>query len=955
MIRSLILKLIFLVGCAVLAGLVFSAFLPSKPRPRTTRAPRSGPKRVRVGVGVSRLPLAFIGSAALAAGLIVAGFAAVQWTRDALRPVPTAAARRPHQGPATPNALWALAFERDLARWQADDPRTQQPVVRVPATIVSAGLPLSVRLPITGGIPFPMGQLSPEAPVRLADAAGTPWPIQTRPLATWEDGSVKWLLVTTQVPPSAVGRNLFLDYGASVVRDAAAGPRVDVTQTPDAVVVTTGPLRFTVSRTAFTFFESAAVDRNGDRAFSEEERLASRGDLVVRHRDIDYRSSLDRRTYRLEVEEAGPLRATLKASGWFRDAGGKGFCRFIVRFQAFAGLPQVRVYHTFIYTGYPENRHHEEYRGLTLPENETIQEIRIELPVDVTERAAFLSADEQGAFTLPLGASTTITQYEDDAYRLRGGPGQPLREGSRHEGWLLAQNARAGVMVQVRDAWQQYPKELAADPAAKRLVIKLWPESAGALDLKTGPEAYGPDERARGSAFGLGKTHELMVGFLGIPIEETTASAIAQLWREPWLLFADPAWHEATKAWGPTIGAAQPEQFPKAEQMLVDLFGWAERQPRDFRWYGMLDYGDTLLWYRKEAYDKSYDDWGWHPDGRWGWHNCEAICTHGGVLTSFIRTGELPYFQFGEAHARHVMDVDTVHHNTVAQDPRLKRAGMTEAFSQVGSMHRHNAYHWGGRNEEATHTSVTGLLMYYYLTGDARAWDVINEAGGFFLRDPVTYRRRPHIAPGRAVSNVLLGDLLMYQATWDPRYWRSARRWARVLLRGQRPDGGWPETYNPLLRRWRGEVKNNYMALHILPALIAYHRLTGDGDAARAITRGADWLAKTEPWLPFFDALAYSYLLTGQRSYLDEGTKRLNDFISVQRHVKDPLMDGMIFQRPIYDNVGPTLYAVPFMLGAMDAPDFATLQRTTGLQALNRAMAPSPGMATPKIAEPRTR
>jgi len=824
----------------------------------------------------------------------------------------------------TPDELEAMRFRQGKARWEAQDPESGDTIVRVPLTVVGPNQPLSAGFSISGGVPFPMGELAPDAAVRLHDDGGAVWPVQIRPLAVWKDGTVKWLLVTALVPMNAKGRRVWLEYGPAVSVDAPPAVRVSVTETPDAVQVDTGVLRFSINKKRFTLFADAGIDVDGNGELSGVERMSESGDMVIMHRGRAYRSSLDAQTYELAIEESGPLRATLKASGWFRDKTGNGFCRFSVRLQAFAGLPQVRLYHTFIYTGYPENTVYYEYKGLRLPDNETIQAIRLELPV-TGELEEVLTADEGGVLTMPFDGSVRALQRRHDRYELfRGAAAEPVHGAARHQGWMLVQHPlRGGAMVSLRDAWQQYPKALSADAASGKLVLDLWPQEAGELDLSTGPEAKGTDAHGRGSAFGLAKTHELVVSFIGTGVDGATAQGLAGLWQEPWLLSAHPEWLSATGVLG-TIGPVQLDRFPGHEHMLDALFAWAERQGRDFSWYGMLDYGDTQTMYRNIAPDGASPDWGWHPDGRFGWHNSETMGSHGGALVSFLRTHNLKYFRFAEAKARHVMDVDTVHHNTVAEDRRV-RGRITDAFSKVGSMHRHNAYHWGGRNEEATHTSVWGILLYYYLTGYERAKDVAEEVGEFLLLDPVTYRLHPDNAPSRGIANVLWGDLDLYEATGDARYRAGADRWADVLVKGQQRDGTWLETYNPLFGSWRGEVKSNYITLHILPALIAYHRLTGNPAAAGAIVRGTDAMLQREPYLPFFDSLAYCFLLTGSERYVEEGLWRIQKLHESQRLGGDPIWDGMIYQKAYYDRVGPFLYSVPHILGAVQAPSYRAI------------------------------
>ena len=333
--------------------------------------------------------------------------------------------------------------------------------------------------------------------------------------------------------------------------------------------------------------------------------------------------------------------------------------------------------------------------------------------------------------------------------------------------------------------------------------------------------------------------------------------------------------------------------------------------------YGMLDFGDTRTWYRKDAYDKSYVTWGWHPEGRWGWFNCEAAGTHTGALLQYLRTGKWTYFQFGEDLTRHIMDVDTVHYNTVARDPRLASV-MDDEYSRVGSMHRHNADHWGGRNEEASHTNVVGILLYYYLTGDPRAHDVALEVGDFFLGEHITYSGHPDIAPQRTLANVLWGDVWLYELTHDERYLRGAAKWAARLIAGQQQDGSWVETYDPLSNAWTGEVSSSYMAYYTLPALIAYHRLTNESAVAAAIVNGTRYLMAHEEFYPFFDALAYGWELTGEAQFLDEGQARLARLIEKQDRSGDPDRQGIISEKITYGRVSPFLYSIPWLFDALE-------------------------------------
>ena len=59
--------------------------------------------------------------------------------------------------------------------------------------------------PVRGGVPFALGALPECSSASLVDAAGTALPCRVRPISHWHDGSVKFLLVDTQVSLPANG------------------------------------------------------------------------------------------------------------------------------------------------------------------------------------------------------------------------------------------------------------------------------------------------------------------------------------------------------------------------------------------------------------------------------------------------------------------------------------------------------------------------------------------------------------------------------------------------------------------------------------------------------------------------------------------------------------------------------------------------------------------------------
>lgn len=791
--------------------------------------------------------------------------------------------------------------------------------IHIPLYVNNPSSGTRTGFPVSGGIPFPKGELKSAEGIRVLDHNHMNIPSQFRVLGRWADQSIKWLQIDTKLDLTANQRQLAdLQYPAMrQVADDVPGVSGMVNDLQDRIVVNTGPLKFFIDKKSFHTPEGVWLDQNNDGQFDNDELISGASELVLVHKKEEYRGSLDK-NYTLTIEENGPLKVTIKAEGWFTSKKNKKFCKFIVRFQAFAGESFIRVYHTFIYTGYPQNQYHYLYKGKRLPANDTIEAIYLETPINLkgpwqyalagtdsaplTRPSAFAASLARGG---PVLDDLRISQNSSESFVIQENGVETLK-GQRLQGWLDLGTAQGGMTVLIKNFWQQFPKGWQTSAKERKLRTYLWPPWQGDLDLQTTAAAYGDDAVARGSAFGLGKTHEMALYFHAGPFDSSRQTGTIELLSQALLLSASPSWVEDTAAIG-EVKAYDP-RLKIAEETAERMFDWAQRQIKDFKWYGMLDFGDTR---------SIYADGGWRRDGRHGWMNNEAMGPHSGAFAQYLRTGQYKYFEFAENSARHIMDVDTVHYNTIANDPRLSRV-IFDDYSQVGSQHRHNADHWGGRNEETSHTNLHGILLYYYMTGYERAFDVAKEIGEFFLKERMTYFRHPDICPQRNIANVLWGAVEMFEATGDIRYKKLADKWANVLYEGQRHDGTWLENYNPITRQWEGKEEDGYTLDYTFPALIAYHRLTGNKAIAGAIVETTKFYMDHKPYNPFFEALLYSYYLTGEREFLSTASERLEYYASSQRRNDNPLENGMIYQKAYYARPMEFLYQFPYVFEALE-------------------------------------
>ena len=240
--------------------------------------------------------------------------------------------------------------------------------------------------PLTRGVTLPEGAVGDAGELTLAGPEGVV-PVQLRPLARWPDGSLKWVLADFQARVDGGEPSVYhLQAGAPA---ASPDEAVEVTETEEAVVVCTGPLRLSLSRVRPGLFDRVELGRRVDGVFQPEADLSGEGggELWARIREGEFLGGTRRRIYGMggeclaslapeewsvEVEEAGPLRSVVTCRGALEQRApmhhytGYRPLRFVVRIHAFAGQPFVRLQHTVVFTLNPRETQVAEI-GLRLP------------------------------------------------------------------------------------------------------------------------------------------------------------------------------------------------------------------------------------------------------------------------------------------------------------------------------------------------------------------------------------------------------------------------------------------------------------------------------------------------------------------------------------------------------------------------------------------------------------
>lgn len=175
---------------------------------------------------------------------------------------------------------------------------------------------------------------------------GRPLATQAEVLSRWGDGPgacaapIRWgyVHVLGEVVPE---RRSYLQLTHDPRSNAAYGPAIRVEESDAALVIDTGPARFTLDRRKFSGFAKIELDTPNGR------RVLSGGSALIFERDGARGGAAFGKTWSVEVERAGPLVATVAAKGTYAAPDGSKVFRYTVRLSFWAGSGAVLFDHTY--------------------------------------------------------------------------------------------------------------------------------------------------------------------------------------------------------------------------------------------------------------------------------------------------------------------------------------------------------------------------------------------------------------------------------------------------------------------------------------------------------------------------------------------------------------------------------------------------------------------------------
>ncbi len=626
------------------------------------------------------------------------------------------------------------------------------------------------------GIPLPKGRVFNPTDIALYNASNERIPLQSEVLARWSDGSVQWIFLdflANVAPKTTVAYAL---RGCVEPASVTQGAPIMVQESPISIAIDTGYALFYLNPTIFSPFERiiiqgrSVLDESGSSMvlFDKEERA--------------YQPYIRSHT----IETAGPLRTTLCIQGVFLGMAQDTLARFVSRlnFYAGSGLVELRfTLHNPRAATHPGGRWDLGDAGSVY-----FRDLAMHLPLRAQDNVSCMWTPQPHQSLIP-SAGARLEIYQDSSggqnwrstnHANRYGQVMQTFQGYRvtADDCVIAAGKRATPIIAVGDHktrvtaavdkfWQNFPKALEADH--NTLSIRIFPQQyRDVYELQGGEQ----------------KTHTVWLQF----DRQHESMPDVRWWHCRLQPRATPEWYANSQA----ISYLTPRSANKYTdyQMLVDMAieghntFFARREIIDE--YGWRHFGDLYADHEATGHKG--------PTPLVSHYNNQYDAIYGATV-QYASSGDPRWLTLMTELAKHVIDIDIYH---TSEDRPAYNHGLFwhtdhytdvatathRAFSQVTMDARGFPDYGGGPSNE--HNYTTGLLHYYYFTGDPLAreavlslanWVINLDTGsrgllGRFDRRPTglcssTVSRDYH-GPGRGAGNsinALLDAFVLTKAT----------------------------------------------------------------------------------------------------------------------------------------------------------------------------------------------
>jgi hypothetical protein len=582
----------------------------------------------------------------------------------------------------------------------------------------------------------------------LTGCNGESIPVQNKVTARWPDGSVKWAAHTAN--SALMGKTVTI---IPVEDNNISSQPVLVNENDQYYIVNTGKLKASIPCT------NSSVQVLVENIILNDKSLITKAYPVIvlerrRHEGTSFFSentSYQGQVNSVSLEENGPLFCVFRFEGIHIPDDSVGcFMPFVTWLYFYHDSTEIRCVHTWFYDGREErdylkgmgicfeaalegeayNRHIQfaTDQGRCFHEAAVIMNsTNPRLPLSVlesqmsgkTQRYSKDSMEAVAANSLPVWNRYSLTQDSPSHFLIR----KQVEEnccaidcvhGRRAHGVVAVHGSSNGIMLAMKDFWQKYPSGFEVcglNDCISNCTSWFYSPAVEAYDFrhyttKSYPQSsYEGFEEVGASAYGISVTNECTLSLLENFPDGKSIYEFAQRIQKPPVYIGIPEYYHEKKAFGFwSLKRTDTEIEKWIEQQLEKAVGFHIKEVENRNWYGLFNYGDIM-----HTYDKVRHTWRYDMGG-YAWQNTELVPTYW-LWLYFLRTSREDVYTLAEAMSRHCSDVDFYHFGPM---------------KGIGS--RHNVRHWGCSCKEPRISMAGHHRFYYYLTGDHRIGDAMDDA-----------------------------------------------------------------------------------------------------------------------------------------------------------------------------------------------------------------------------------
>ncbi|MCM1021745.1 MAG: DUF1080 domain-containing protein [Muribaculum sp.] len=658
--------------------------------------------------------------------------------------------------------------------------------------------------PVTFGVPFDAGTVTKSTTLSLVSDSAT-IPVESWPLSYWPDGSVKWAAVATTVPAGANNLKVHVDNSK---KKSPAKPSMLASVSNGVITVQAGDTRVYIpQKQGCNLIDSITL---GNIKVGGAARLVASVQDVP-DGDVVTTTALTSRVAKAVIERNGSEKAVVKLTGVHRTADGRQWLPWTVRLYFYAGCPDIKMTHTFIFDGdqekdfikslgveyevpmreLPYNRHvafaTQDGGVWSEPVQPLVGRRVLAHPSSKNKRTPLMQITQMEGKRVPdysefdpAGKKLIDEWAQWDGFRLsQNGPdGFTIRKratakspwlgtysGSRAQGCVYLGDVSGGMAVGMKDFWQSCPSGLEVNGARDSIATItawLWNPDAEAMDLRHYDvrahglnSSYEDVQEGMSTPYGVARTSTITIrpdkGFSG----KANFAAIAQGVNSESVLLPTPDYLHRRKAFGIwSLPDRSTAARAEVEARLDDYASFYNTAIDQNRWYGFWHYGDFM-----HAYDPVRHCWKYDVGG-YAWDNTE-LASNLWLWYQFLRTGDPNLWRMATAMTRHASEVDVYH-----------------IGPNAGLGSRHNVSHWGCGAKEARISQAAFNRIMYYLTADERLGDLMTDVTDsdqkLYTLDPMRLAEPRELYPCTSPARLRFGpDWLAYAGNWMTEWERT--------------------------------------------------------------------------------------------------------------------------------------------------------------------------------------